>query len=78
MTAGQRLIEEGRKEGLKEGSLQGRQAILLRQLEARFGKLPGEAKERVMSAGISQLDDWAVRVLSASALDDLLDAGASS
>jgi len=82
MTAADRLREEGLKKGLKkgrkEGSLKGRQAMLLRQLEARFGKpLPRKAKDRVKSAGITQLDDWAVRVLSVSALDELLEAGAS-
>ncbi len=51
--------------------------MLLRLLEARFGKLPGEAKARVMSARVSQLDDWAVRALHAAALDELLEAGAS-
>jgi len=32
---------------------------------------------RVRSARIAQLDDWAERVLLASALDELLEAGAS-
>jgi len=80
MTAADRLRaegrEEGRKEGRREGSLKGRQKILLRQLEARFGKLPRAAKARVMSARVSQLDDWAVRVLSVSALEELLEPGA--
>ncbi len=67
---------KGRKKGRREGSLKGRQAMLLRLLEARFGKLPGKAKARVMSARVSQLDDWAVRALHVAALDELLDAGA--
>jgi len=70
-------LKKGRRKGRKEGALQGRRAILLRLLEARFGRLPKEAKARVRSARISQLDDWAERILLASALDELLDARAS-
>lgn len=53
-------MEEGRKEGFKEGLKEGQKeerevgltivrAVLIRELEARFGPLPQEAHQSVMS-----------------------------
>jgi flagellar biosynthesis/type III secretory pathway protein FliH len=37
MTAGQRLIEQGRQQGIEQGRQQGVQGVLLRLLRQRFG-----------------------------------------
>ena len=62
-----RLVERGRTEG--------RAAMLLKQLEARFGALPADATERVRTASVEQLDLWAVAVLRAKTLEDVFVAG---
>ena len=72
MTAGEQLIERGRKEGLKEGMQKGQQQTLLKQLQTRFGALPDSALARVMAAGSAELDLWAERILTAPTLEDVL------
>jgi len=71
VTAGQRLIEEGRQLG-REESRQTLQALLLQQLRQRFGNQVDSATERrVTEAPIAQLENWFRRVLSASTLGEL-------
>jgi len=70
-----RLVERGRTEGRTEGRAEGRAAILLKQLETRFGVLPTDATERVYTASVDQLDLWAVAVLSAKSLEDVFVTG---
>ena len=76
VTAGEQLIERGRKEGLKEGRKEGlhegQQKTLLKLLQARFGALPDSALARVSAAGSAELDLWAERILTAPTLEDLL------
>jgi hypothetical protein len=72
VTAGEQLIERGRKEGLKEGLQQGQKKTLLRQLQARFGALPDSVLVRVKAAGSAELDLWADRILTAPTLEDVL------
>jgi len=55
------LKEEGRAEGLAEG----KGKSLMRLLERRFGPLPQDARERMATANLDQLD----RALDASNLD---------
>jgi hypothetical protein len=69
LTAGERLRREGRREGVQ----QGRRAILLQQLRARFGPLPKTAVAQVETAEPKQLTRWARRVLTAPTLRDVLD-----
>jgi hypothetical protein len=66
-----RLVERGRAKGHAEG----RAAMLLKLLEARFGAMPTDATERVRKASVEQLDLWAVAVLEAKTLDDVLVTG---
>jgi hypothetical protein len=68
----EQLIEEGWQKGLQQGLLEGRREMLLRQLTARFGSLPQAAVTRVNSAGISDIDHWAERILTATTLADVL------
>jgi hypothetical protein len=59
---------EGKVEGKAEGKAEGRAEVLLRQLTARFGPLPGDLTARVRSASSDALDHWALRILDARSL----------
>jgi Domain of unknown function (DUF4351) len=50
-------LQEGRQEGRQEGEA----ALLARQLERRFGALPGWAKDRIATADIVALE-WGLRI----------------
>jgi hypothetical protein len=63
---------EGRAEGLTEGLMKGEAALLLRQLERRFGALPTEVRARVAAADTAALEAWGLRVLDAGSLEDVL------
>ncbi len=73
----QQWLLEGREEGLRLGEEKGRQqgqqqgqaGLLLRQLERRFGVVPGWAKDRVLTADSVMLEEWALRVLDAAELE---------
>jgi len=60
------------QEGEQSGRRQGEAAILLRQLERRFGALPGWATERIATADTGALEEWSLRVFDATSLDDVL------
>jgi hypothetical protein len=65
-------LREGREEGRQEGRQEGEVTLLLRVLEHRFGPLPNWAAERVLAAESPQLEQWAVRALDATSLEDAL------
>jgi hypothetical protein len=46
--------------------------LLLRQLERRFGVLPGWATDRVLAADTAMLEEWSERVLDAASLEEVL------
>ncbi len=58
----------------QEGRVEGRAQILLKQLTARFGPVPAEAKAQILAAKQPSLDRWALRVLTAPSLDAVLGA----
>jgi predicted transposase YdaD len=62
-------FEEGREEGCQEGEA----AVLLRLLERRFGPLPDEVRDRVVTADRATLEAWGVRVLDAGSLASVLE-----
>jgi hypothetical protein len=72
----QQVLQEGRQEGRQEGEQAGRQAgeaaLLLRQLERRFGILPAWARERIATADTDALEEWGLRVIDAGSLDAVL------
>ena len=73
MTAGQRLIEQGRQEGVEQGRQQGMQSMLLRQLRLRFGTaVSSQVEQRVAAASREQMEDWIGRVLSAASLAEVI------
>jgi Putative transposase, YhgA-like/Domain of unknown function (DUF4351) len=67
--------EQGRQEGRQEGREQGRQegeaAVLLRQLQRKFGSLSPEILESVRHADAGQLLDWADRVVTAATIEEI-------
>ena len=65
MSTAERLREEGR--------LQGQARTLLRLLELKFGRVPEGTADRLAHATAEQLDQWTERVLTANALNDVLD-----
>jgi flagellar biosynthesis/type III secretory pathway protein FliH len=63
-------LEEGRQEGLAHGVREGRAALVTRQLEKRFGLLTPQARQRIETATIADLDAIGERLLTANTLDD--------
>jgi len=63
-----RYIEQGLQQGLQQGWRQ----ILIRQIEARFGKVPGWAKKKIESADITAIEKWSIRLLKADTLKEVL------
>ena len=64
----QQWLQEGRQEGRHEGVA----AFLVRLLERRFGALPDWAKDRIATGDTVALEEWGLRVLDASSLEDVL------
>ena len=64
--------QRGRREGEQRGRREGEAALLVRQLERRFGVLPGWARDRIATGDTVALEEWGVRVLDASSLEDVL------
>jgi hypothetical protein len=58
-----------RDEGRHEASTK----MLLALLKARFGRVPAEAKARILAAKEAQLERWSIRVLTAPTLEAVLD-----
>ncbi len=74
-------IREGKREGIREGKREGRRegheealrAMLVAQLEQRFGALSPTARERIATADGEQLARWVKRVIPAAELADVFD-----
>jgi predicted transposase/invertase (TIGR01784 family) len=72
MTAGQRLIEQGRQQGIEQGR-QRVQELLLRLLRQRFGKeVDAGVEQRIAAASFEQIETWSARELSAATLAEVL------
>ena len=67
----QQGIEQGRQQGIEQGHQQGRCDMVQRLLSAKFGHLPVSAVERIKAARAAELDVWADRLLTATALKDV-------
>ncbi|HYH44397.1 MAG TPA: hypothetical protein VEG34_01835 [Thermoanaerobaculia bacterium] len=65
------LKEEGRREGRSQGRGDGEAAVLLRQMETRFGALDEVVRARVRRATSDQRLAWATRVLTASSIAEV-------
>jgi hypothetical protein len=65
-------IEEGRKEGRQEGRQEGEAAVLLRQIERKFGSGAAEAyRARIAEADAETLLDWSERILTAEQVEEI-------
>jgi predicted transposase/invertase (TIGR01784 family) len=75
----QQGLEQGRQQGLEEGVEQGRQqgeaALLLRQLERKFGPLSATHRQQVQEADAATLLEWSERILIADTLEEVLPPG---
>ena len=63
--------DESRAEGIERGRTEGERAVLARQPERRFGRLPPETAERLVRAPETELETWADNVLDAETLEDV-------
>ena len=69
MTAGQRLIEQGRQQGIQQGA----QGMFLRLLRQRFGDaVNAQVEQRIATASLEQVETWTGRVLSAATLPEVI------
>src|SRR5690606_1428908 len=68
-------LERGLDQGRQEGLDQGRRQTLARLLELKFGPVPDDAQRRLAAASSDELTRWTERVLTATALEDVLDHG---
>lgn len=72
MNLAEKMRLQGAAAGEARGELRGRAALLLRQLEHRFGPLPPASVARVRKASVAELDAFGERVLSATSLQEVL------
>ena len=68
----QQWRQQGLQEGRQEGRREGEAAILLRQLERRFGILPRWASDRIVTADTAALEEWSLRILDAKSIEEVL------
>ena len=76
MTAGERLIEQGRQLGLQEARAEarreGERSFLLRLVRKRFATaVDAAAEQRILAASSEQFDVWVDRFFSAPTLAEL-------
>lgn len=65
-------LTEGEAKGKAEGKAEGMATLLAGLLEDKFGPLPKWAEDRLRKASITEAEQWAHRVLSASSLEGVL------
>jgi hypothetical protein len=65
------LWQRGKDEALRE-AVERERSIVSRQIQKRFGPLPAWAQQRVQSANEDELEQWALALLDARSLEELL------
>jgi hypothetical protein len=67
------LIRQGRVEGEArgrvEGEAKGEAKALIRLAVRRFGPMPGDVRDRIMSADATTIENWLDRLMDAPTLD---------
>jgi hypothetical protein len=63
---------EWKQQWRQEARQKGEVAILRRQLERRFGELPGWVSDRIAAADTMALEEWSLRILDAKTIDEVL------
>ncbi len=71
----ERFEQLGVQQGVRQGVQQGEVAILLRQIEAKFGVLSAEYRKRITQADADTLLNWSVRLLTANTVEEVLTDG---
>ncbi len=61
----------GVAQGVEQGRLDGERALVLRQIQHRFGTVPPTLRLRLQSASQAELEHLADRILDATSVDDL-------
>jgi flagellar biosynthesis/type III secretory pathway protein FliH len=67
----QQGMQQGIQQGMQQGMQQGEAALLLRQIESRFGTVPFSYIQRIRSANSETLLAWGSNILTAKTLDDV-------
>jgi predicted transposase/invertase (TIGR01784 family) len=73
MTTAERFIAHGEERGLEKGEVRGQAKTLLRLLAAKFGDIPAGIDNRIHSAGPDQLDQWTLKILTATTIDEIFE-----
>ena len=60
-------------EGEQKGERKGKNTMLLRLLQHRFGNLPSWAGERIAKADLPTLEAWSLHFLDAKSLEDVFE-----
>ena len=72
MTVAEEWIERGKKEGRQEGRKEAEVAMLLRQIERKFGAQAKQVwRSRIEHATTGQLEMWLDRILDADRVEDV-------
>jgi hypothetical protein len=64
-------VAQLRAEGREEGREAGLRDAVTKQLQLKFGKLPGDVEQRVRGATAKELDVWIEKILEAERLKDV-------
>ena len=55
-----------------EGRQSGEAQMLLRQLSRRFGDVPESIRDRITAASSEELEEWSLRILDATRIEDVI------
>jgi predicted transposase/invertase (TIGR01784 family) len=64
-------MRKGMQKGMREGVQQGQSKMLTVMLTHRFGRLPDWADEKIRKADVETIEQWSIRMLSASSIDEV-------
>lgn len=65
------MLAENLESWARREQQQGETRLLIKQIKVKFGELPDWAQRRLEHASADQLDEWSMRILTASSLDEL-------
>jgi hypothetical protein len=63
--------QEGLQKGLQKGLQEGETLVLKKQLHKRFGELPSWVEDKLVKAGVDELESWAEAILDAKTLEEV-------
>ena len=67
----ERYTKQGLEQGMQQGMQQGEAAILIRQMERKFGSLTADQRQRIEAADTDTLLAWSERILTANNADQV-------